>query len=262
MEDWLGLRERVIIVTGGSSGFGRAICRELDALGAQVVNADISAPEQVIGTYIHCDVTKQEDIDSLVGAVCARYGRIDGLVNNAGINRPGLLIDEAHPQCRRELTRTDFDRTMDIDLKGVLFLSQAAARKMAAQGKGVIVNISSTCGARGSKGQSIYAAAKAAVNSVTRSLALELGKYGIRVVAVTPGIHEPTALSSPAYLDALAYTRGTTAERIDSNYADSIPLGRVGKLTEVADAVCYLLSDRASYITGTILNVSGGKTTD
>ena len=123
--------------------------------------------------------------------------------------------------------------------------------------------MSSTSGARGSAGQCIYAATKSALSSFTKSIALELGKYGIRVVAVTPGINEKTAMtSSDAYMDALAYTRNTTKEAVDSNYEASIPLGRLGRLEEVADAVSYLISDRASYITGTVVNVSGGKTTD
>lgn len=264
METWMDVKDRVVIVTGGSSGFGKAICKALHSLGAQVVNADIAAPEnEEEAVYFPCDITKKAEAEKLADAVWERFGRIDALVNNAGINRPRLLVDVKEHGSFYELSEAEYEAMMNVDVKSVVFLSQAVARKMIEQKKGVIVNMSSTCGARGSKGQSIYAAAKSAVNSLTKSFALELGGYGIRVVAVTPGIHESTALnSSDAYLDALAYTRGTTRDKIDSNYAASIPLGRVGALSEVADLVCYLISDRASYITGTVINVSGGKTTD
>ncbi len=264
MQHQIDITDRVVIVTGGSSGFGREICRALHELGAQAVNADVSAPQsEADAVYYPCDVTKVEDAEALAEAVWTRFGRIDALVNNAGINRPQLLVDTKSPHSRYEVDEATFRAMMDVDVKSVVFLSQAVSRKMIPRGRGVIVNISSTCGARGSKGQSVYAAAKAAVNSLTKSFALELGPFGIRVVGVTPGIHESTALnSSDAYLDALAYTRGVGRNQIDTNYADSIPLGRVGTLQEVADVVCYLISDCASYITGTLVNVSGGKTTD
>ncbi len=264
MNDWISMQGRVVIVTGGSSGFGAAICAQLDALGAQVVNADLRPPEDgACGEYVSCDITRQADRERLVAHVWQKYGRLDGLVNNAGTNRPRLLVDVAAPGSPFELNETDYDAIQNLDVKSLVFLTQAVARRMIEQHSGVIVNVSSTCGSRGSFGQSAYAAAKAAVNSLTKSFALELGRCGIRVVAVTPGIHEKTALnSSDAYLDALAYTRGSTRERINAGYESSIPLGRAGALREVADLVCYLLSDRASYITGTVVNVSGGKTTD
>ena len=123
----------------------------------------------------------------------------------------------------------------------------------------MIVNVSSESGLEGSAGQSCYAATKAATMAFTRSWAKELGSKNIRVVAIAPGILEKTGLRTPAYNEALAYTRGTTPDQLNSDYSKSIPLGRPGRLVEVADAVTYLLSDRASYITGTCLNISGGK---
>lgn len=263
MNDWMNLENRVIIVTGGSSGFGATICRQLTGLGALVINADIQPPkEENCGKYFHCDITRQEDIDNLVETVSQKYGKIYGLVNNAGINKPRLLVDADHPENPIEFTREIYRQIMDIDLEAVFFMTQAVARKMIASGGGVIVNFSSTCGSRGSFGISAYAAAKSGVNSLTKSFALELGKYGIRVVAVTPGIHELTGMNGRHFDEALAYARGTTPDKLNGNYEKSIPLGRPGKLSEVADLVCYLLSDRASYITGTVVNVSGGKTTD
>lgn len=264
MEHWMDLEKRVVIVTGGSNGIGRAICNSLGRLGATVINADITPPgENENMEYISCDITKKDEIEKLVEAVYGRYGRIDALVNNAGVNRARLLVDAKEPCSKYELNEEDYEAMMSVNVKSAVFLSQAVARKMIIHKQGVIINMSSTSGARGSAGQCIYAATKSALSSFTKSIALELGKYGIRVVAVTPGINEKTAMtSSDAYMDALAYTRNTTKEAVDSNYEASIPLGRLGRLEEVADAVSYLISDRASYITGTVVNVSGGKTTD
>lgn len=264
MEQWVELTGRVVIVTGGSNGIGRAICDSLSELGARVINADITPPVKEGGAeYLPCDITKKGETERLVEDVFGRYGRIDALVNNAGVNRARLLVDTKEPGSKYELSETDYEAMMSVNVKSAVFMAQAVARRMIPCKKGVIINMSSTSGVRGSAGQCIYAATKAALSSFTKSIALELGKYGIRVVAVTPGINEKTAMTSAdAYMDALAYTRNTTKEAIDSNYEASIPLGRLGRLREVADVVCYLISDRASYITGTVLNVSGGKTTD
>lgn len=141
-------------------------------------------------------------------------------------------------------------------------MSQAVGRELAAQQSGVIINMSSESGLEGSEGQSAYAATKAAVNSYTRSWAKELGKHHVRVVGIAPGIMEETGLRTIEYETALAYTRGITVEKLREGYSSTstTPLGRSGKLTEVADLVCYLLSDRASYITGVTYNVAGGKT--
>ena len=141
-------------------------------------------------------------------------------------------------------------------------MSQAVGRKVVAQGHGVIINMSSESGLEGSEGQSAYAATKAAVNSYTRSWAKELGKKGVRVVGIAPGIMEETGLRTLAYEEALAYTRGKTVAELRAGYSQTstIPLGRSGKLVEVADLVAYFLSDRSSYISGVTVNVAGGKT--
>ncbi|GCF95848.1 hypothetical protein NRIC_37390 [Enterococcus florum] len=125
-----------------------------------------------------------------------------------------------------------------------------------------MINISSEAGLEDSEGQSIYAATKAAINSFTRSWAKELGEFNIRVVGVAPGIMEETGLRTPEYEEALAYTRGITVDTLRKNYSkvSTIPLGRSGKLEEVANVVSFLLSDRASYISGVTVNVAGGKT--
>jgi sorbitol-6-phosphate 2-dehydrogenase len=148
-----------------------------------------------------------------------------------------------------------------VNQKSAFLCAQAAARQMIKQGKGgAIINMASESGLEGSEGQSVYAATKAAMYSLTRSWAKELGKHNIRVVGVAPGILEATALRTPEYERALAYTRGITVEKLRSSYESvSIPLKRVGTLAEVGEVVCFLASDAASYVSGTVLNVSGGK---
>lgn len=128
--------------------------------------------------------------------------------------------------------------------------------------EGVVINMSSECGLEGSEGQSVYAASKAAVNALTRSWAKELGSFGIRVVGVAPGILEETGLRTLSYETALAYTRGISVEQLRANYGKTgtTPLGRAGKLAEVASTVAFMASEKAGYITGVTLNVAGGKT--
>ena len=133
---------------------------------------------------------------------------------------------------------------------------------MVAKNDGVLINMSSESGLEGSEGQSVYAATKNAVNSLTRSWAKELGKQGVRVVGVAPGILEATGLRTLSYETALSYTRGITVEQLREGYSktSTTPLGRSGKLAEVADLVCYLASEKASYVHGVTYNVAGGKT--
>ena len=183
-------------------------------------------------------------------------------MNNAGINIPKLLVDAKDTGSKYMADETAFDKMTSINQRGLFLISQAAGKVFVDQKHGVIVNMSSESGAEGSEGQSIYAATKAALNSYTRSWAKELGKYNVRVVGVAPGIMEETGLRTIEYETALAYTRGITVEQLREGYSktSTIPLNRSGKLREVADFVCYLLSEKASYITGVTCNVAGGKT--
>ena len=259
---WLKLEDRVVIVTGGASGIGKHVVQTLTAAGARAVVADMTVETgaELDGAYcVKCDVTSPESVKALADAVVDKYGRIDALVNNAGINMPRLLVDAAGERPEYELSEASFGKMFDINVKGVFLCAQACARQMLKQGGGVIVNMSSESGKEGSQGQSAYSATKGAVDSFTRSWAKELGKYNIRVVACAPGIMEATGLRSPAYNDALAYTRGCKPEELSTDYSKVIPLGRDGKLDEVGDLVAFLVSDRASYIAGTTLNISGGK---
>jgi sorbitol-6-phosphate 2-dehydrogenase len=267
---WLNLEGKVAIVTGGACGIGRVCCEGLAEVGARVTVADVDGPgaekaaaslkERFGGEHISTatDVTSKDSVDAMVATTLDAFGRIDILVNNAGILIPRLLVD---PVGKEELTEQIWDKMISVNQKGYFLCAQAAARVMIESGKGgVIVNMTSESGLEGSEGQSVYAATKAAVYSLTRSWAKELGKHNIRIVGVAPGILEATPLRSDEYERAVAYTRGVTVEQFRDKYKQvSIPLGRSGKLSEVANTVCFLASDRAGYIHGTVVNISGGK---
>lgn len=259
---WLGLEGQVVVVTGGASGIGKHVVTTLKEAGATpvIVDVTVATGDEMEGIYcVRCDVTDRESVDAMVEAVVDRYGRIDALVNNAGVNLPRLLVDVKGEKPEYELNEKSFHTMFGINVLGVMLCAQACAKQMLSQGKGVIVNMSSESGKEGSQGQSAYSATKGAVDSFTRSWAKELGKYNIRVVACAPGIMEATGLRTSAYNEALAYTRGVKPEDLSTDYSKVIPMGRDGRLDEVGDLVAYLISDRASYIAGTTLNISGGK---
>lgn len=267
---WLGLEGRVAIVTGGASGIGKACCEGFAEVDAKVVIADIDKEggvkvvEELKGNFggehvfVRVDVTSKESVGGMIKSVLEAFGRIDVLVNNVGINIPRLLVDS---DGKEELTEQIWDKVVTVNQKGMFLCAQAAAREMMKSGKGgVIINIASESGLEGSEGQSVYACTKGAIYSMTRSWAKELGKHNIRVVGVAPGILEATALRSEEYERALAYTRDITVEELKAGYKKvSIPLGRSGKLSEVANTICFLASDRGGYIHGTTINISGGK---
>ncbi len=264
MSDWLNIHDKVYVVTGGSSGIGLAIVEGLLEQGAKVANLDIRdsdlTHERLL--FIETNVASHQAVKEAVARVVEHFGTIDGLVNNAGINIPSLLVDTKEEASQYELDEAKFDKMVGINFKGLFFVSQEVARVMATKGSGVIIKMASEAGLEGSEGQSVYAATKGAVYSLTRSWSKELAKHGIRVVGIAPGIMEATGLRTLAYEEALAYTRGKTVEELRAGYGNTstIPLGRSGRLSEVADLVCYYLSDRASYITGVTTNVAGGKT--
>lgn len=261
--DWLGLTDKVFIVTGGSSGIGAAIVDELLADGAYVYNADLKDGEETAEkyTYVQTDVTSAADVNNVVNQAVTSHGHIDGVVNNAGINMPRLLVDAENLQSKYEFTEQSFDKMFSVNVKSVFLMGQAVARELVKQHNGVIVNMSSEAGLEGSIGQSVYSATKAAINGFTRSWGKELGEHNVRVVGVAPGVMEATGLRTPTYEEALAYTRHKTVADIRAGYKSksTTPLGRSGRLAEVAYLVAYYLSDKAGYITGVTTNVAGGK---
>ena len=261
-QSWLELEDKVVIVTGGASGIGKHVVDTLLRVGAKavIVDMNVETGADMDGAYcVQCNVTDSASVQAMADAVVAKFGRIDALVNNAGINLPRLLVDVVGEKPQYELNDESFNKMFAVNVKGVFLCAQACAKQMLKQGKGVIVNMSSESGKEGSQGQSAYSATKGAVDSFTRSWAKELGKYNIRVLACAPGIMEATGLRTTAYNEALAYTRGCKPEDLSTDYSKVIPMGRDGKLDEVGDLVAYLVSDRASYIAGTTINISGGK---
>ena len=249
-ENWLGLDGQVVIVTGGASGIGKHVVDTLVKVGANAVAVDLNVKtgDELDGAYcVQCNVTDPESVNQMVQAVLEKYGKIDALVNNAGINLPRLLVDVKGEKPEYELNEDSFGKMFAVNVKGVFLCAQAVARELVKQGHGVILNMSSESGKEGSQGQSAYSATKGAVDSFTRSWAKE------------PGIMEATGLRTTAYNEALAYTRGVKPEDLSTDYSKVIPIGRDGKLDEVGSLVAYLVSDQASYITGTTVNISGGK---
>ena len=237
VEKWMDLNGKVVIVTGGSQGIGEHVVQNLRANNAFVVVADLRINENFI----------------------EKYGKIDAIVNNAGVSRPRMLVDYYGQKPEYELTEDDLDFMYNVNQKGVVLCAQAVAREMIKQKSGVIINLSSQAGIHGSKGQSAYSGTKAAVHSYTMAWAKELGPFNIRVVGVAPDVNERTPMNNDAAFEALAYTRGTDPKNTTDDYTKTIPLGRPGKLDEVADLIAYVVSDHSSYITGTTINISGGK---
>ncbi len=238
---------RVAIVTGGSRGIGAAIASLLAEHGAAVVvsGRDADRLQQAVqaleerGASVHgvvADAAKREDADRLVEAAKERYGRLDLLVNNAGITRDGLLI---------RMKDDDWDRVMDVNLRGAFLMTRAAAKLMVRQRSGRIVNIASTAGAMGNPGQVNYSAAKAGLIGLTKATARELAHWGILVNAVAPGLIETdmaAAISAEAREALLA----------------QVPLKRIGSAREVAEMVGFLAGDGAAYVTGQVFHVNGG----
>lgn len=239
---------RVALVTGGSRGIGRAIAQTLAKRGATVVISyagnEAAATETVKSIVdaggkakaIRFDVADSEACSNAVDEVMKEFSRLDILVNNAGVAIDGLLM---------RFKDEDWDKTLDTNLKGAFSLMRAVSRPMMKQKGGAIVNVSSIVGEMGNAGQAAYSASKAGLIGLTKSIARELASRNIRVNCVTPGF----------------ITTDMTAglnEELKKKMADAIPLSRIGNAEEVANAVAFLASDHASYITGEVLKVNGG----
>ena len=244
------LKDRVTIVTGAGQGIGFSIANRFAREGAKVIIGELveqrgrEAAERLKTQGYHAqaiplDVIKSEACAALVEQVKAEYGRIDVLVNNAGI----FILHKSE-----EMPEADWRRQIDVMLNGVFFMTQAVARVMIPQRRGSIVNIASICGMGGWPLRSAYSAAKAGVIVLTKGLATEWAQYSLRINCVSPGITR-TELMDEAIQQGIA-TLG--------KYSDRTPLGRVAEMEEIANAVLFLASDRASYVTGENLRVDGG----
>jgi 3-oxoacyl-[acyl-carrier protein] reductase len=241
------LAGKVAIVTGGSRGIGLAIARLLAEDGASVVvsGRDAARLEAAVKELeslgapvmgVAADAAKREDVDRLVEATRERFGRIDVLVNNAGITRDQLLV---------RMKDDDWDQVLDTNLRGVFLMTRAVGKVMMRQKSGRIINIASTAGAMGNPGQVNYSAAKAGVIGLTKAAGRELAHWNILVNAVAPGLIET---------DMAAAIPAEAREAM----LQQVPLKRIGQGREVAEVVRFLAGDGASYITGQTIHVNGG----
>ncbi|MFK7761843.1 MAG: L-iditol 2-dehydrogenase [Roseobacter sp.] len=247
------LEGKVALVTGGARGIGRAVCEAYAREGAQVIVADLQADaaaetgKAVNGMGIAMDVTDPSSIAEGVRVVEETYGGIDILVNNAGIFNMGPIEDVTHE---------DYRRQYDVNVGGTIFAIKAVVPGMKKRGGGAIINFSSQAGRRGEANVMIYCSTKAAVISITQSMALELAKDGIRVNAVAPGV-----IDTPmwATVDSLfAKYEGRAIGEKKRLVGEAVPLGHMGAPEEIADPCVFLASDEARYITAQTLNIDGG----
>ena len=243
-----GLGGRVCLVTGAAQGTGEACARRFTHDDAFVVLADIddergqALATELGATYVHCDVGDKAQVDACMAQVLQQHGRVDILVNNAGIFKAADFL---------EVSEEDFDAVLRVNLKGAFLMGQAAAREMARAGSGSIVNMSSVNGVLAIPTIASYNVSKGGINQLTRVMALALADKGIRVNAVAPGTIA-TELAAKSVL---------TSEEARARIMSRTPLRRLGTPAEVADAVAWLVSDAASYVTGEIVVVDGGRMT-
>ena len=246
------LKDRVTLITGGAAGIGKATAKRFVEAGATVVICDVNqeageATVQELGPNVHfykVDVTDRQAVQAWVDDVVDKYGRVDVLVNNAGILRDNQLVKVKDGELVKQMPEADFDLVIAVNLKGVFNCTQAVAPYMIEQGSGVILNASSVVGLDGNFGQTNYVATKAGVIGMTKVWARELGRYNIRVNAVAPGFIATEILKS-------------MPEKIIERMKARTPLGRMGQPRDVANAYLFLASDEASFISGAVLRVDG-----
>jgi NAD(P)-dependent dehydrogenase (short-subunit alcohol dehydrogenase family) len=244
---------RVAVITGAAQGIGEACARRLAADGAAVSLWDVDdvhgqalaaalARDGAQAAYQHCDVSRKAEVEAALAATLDRFGRVDLLVSNAGIFRAADFLD---------ITEADWDAVIAVNLKGSFLVGQAVARQMVAQGGGAIVHMSSVNGVLTIPTIASYNASKGGVNQLTRVMALALADRGVRVNAVAPGTIA-TELARQAVL---------TSDEARARILSRTPMKRLGEPSEIADVVAWLLSDAASYVTGEVVTVDGGRMT-
>ena len=242
------LENQIVLVTGGSRGIGKAAALACAREGAHIIinyAGNVKAAEETVKEFsdlgqkclaVQADISKLADVERLIEEATAEFGKIDILVNNAGITRDGLLM---------RMKEEDWDAVIETNLKGIFLCTKAVIRGMMKQRSGRIINMTSVVGVMGNAGQANYAAAKAGVIGFTKSTAKELASRGITVNAIAPGfIHSDMTSVLP--------------ENVKEEMVKAIPIGRMGEAEEVADAVVFLASNSARYITGQVIHVDGG----
>ena len=242
------MSEKISVVTGGSRGIGAAIAKKLASQGMTVIINYCGSEDRALAVKSEieaaggqaeawrCDVSDCGQCERFVKAVMEKYGRIDVLVNNAGITRDGLMM---------RMTDENFSRVIDTNLKGTFYMMRFASRHMLKAKKGRIINMASVVGLMGNAGQVNYAASKAGVIGATKSAAKELASRGITVNAIAPG-----------FIDT--EMTGALSEKVQEQILTQIPLGTFGKPEDIANCAAFLASDEAAYITGQVIQVDGG----
>ena len=245
------LKGKVALITGGAAGIGKATAERFAEEGATVVICDVNeelgqaAAEMLGASFCKVDVTDRNAVQEWVDDVVERYGRIDVLVNNAGILRDATLVKVKDGELVKQMSEADFDLVIAVNLKGVFNCTQAVAPYMIRQGGGVVLNATSVVGLDGNFGHTNYVATKAGVIGMTKVWARELGGYNIRVNAVAPG---PTATEMVRSMP----------QKILDRFRERTPLRRLGQPRDIANAYLFLASDEASFISGAVLRVDGG----
>ncbi|MBU5211816.1 3-oxoacyl-ACP reductase FabG [Heyndrickxia oleronia] len=241
------LKDKVAIITGAANGIGFAAAKRFAEEGAKVVIADFNEAEGVMRQtelneegydviFVQVDVSNKDSVGMMVEQVVSTFGTVDILINNAGITRDAMLT---------KMKQEDFQQVLDVNLTGVFNCTQAVAPFMIDQGKGKIVSTSSVSGVYGNVGQTNYAAAKAAIIGMTKTWAKELGRKGINVNAVAPGFTETNMVA-------------TVPEKVVEAMKASIPMQRLGKPEDIANAYLFLASNESDYVNGIVLHVDGG----
>jgi 3-oxoacyl-[acyl-carrier protein] reductase len=247
------LKDKVALITGGAAGIGKATAERFAEEGAKIVICDVNqeAGEAFIhelGTghsFYKLDVTDRAAVQAWVDEVVTRYGRVDVLINNAGVLRDNQLVRFKDGELVKQMPEADFDLVVGVNLKGVFNCAQAVAPYMIKQGAGVILNATSIVGLDGNFGQTNYVATKAGVIGMTKVWARELGRYNIRVNAVAPGFTATEMVMA-------------MPEKILEGMKARTPLRRMAEPRDIANAYLFLASDEASFISGTVLRVDGG----
>lgn len=251
-----GLNDKVVIVTGAASGLGRAGALRFAKEGARVAAWDVAEDKakDIVdeiekaggkGMFQLVDVSRDDSVTAAVDAVVEKWGRVDVLVNNAGVVRDSQLVKYKDGKVVAQMTDEAFDKVIDVNLKGVFRCTRAVVPHMIRNGGGAIVSTSSVVGLYGNFGQTNYVATKAGVIGMTKTWARELGRYKIRVNAVAPGFIGTEILKS-------------MPPKVLENMVAHTPLGRIGEPEDIAEAYVWLASDAASYVTGAVLSVDGG----
>ena len=247
------MKDKVVLVTGGATGIGKATALRFAEEGAKVAICDVNAAlgqetVKLLGdeAMFHVvNVANREEVQNWIEAVVARHGRIDVLVNNAGVLRDGQLVRFKDGQVVGQMSEPDFDLVIAVNLKGVFNCAQAVTPVMSRQGGGVILNASSVVGLDANFGQTNYVATKFGVIGMTKVWARELGRYGIRVNAVAPGFIATEMVTA-------------MPQKMLDGMKSHTPLGRLGDPRDIANAYLFLASEEASFITGEVLRVDGG----